>query len=290
MSDEQWTVGRLLTWTTDYLKQRDADSPRLDAEVLLAHVYGCSRIELYSNYLEVASEEMRTRFRELIKKRAEGMPVAYIVGKREFYSLDFKVTPAVLIPRPETELVVVTMIDIINSRKLAAAQVCDMCTGSGCIAVTVATRVPTARLTAVDISPEALAVARENAATHGVADRVTFVESDLFAAIPPGQMFDLISANPPYISTADCETLPSTVRDYEPQLALDAGEHGMDIAERLIPQAAEHLQPGGMLAMEISVRILDEVSDLMTRQSLFNQISLFDDLQHLPRVIVGVRV
>src|SRR5262245_51925937 len=170
---ESWTVLRLLTWTTDYLKSHGSESPRLDAEVLLAHARGCERIMLYAAFDEVVSEDIRTRFRESVKKRAEGTPVAYLVGKREFYSLSFLVTPDVLIPRPETEFVVVAALDALKAAN-SEMYVADVGTGSGCIAVSIAKHAPQSRVTAIDISPAALNIAEENAAAHRVADRIEF--------------------------------------------------------------------------------------------------------------------
>ena len=287
MSDAPWTIGRLLTWTTDYLKQHAADSPRLDAEVLLAHVRGCPRIQLYANFEEIAGDDLRAKFRDLVKKRAEGMPVAYLVGKREFFSLDFKVTPDVLIPRPETEHVVMAVLDRIKAAARDTAEVCDMCTGSGCIAVAIAKHAPTANLTAVDISPAALAIAQENAAAHRVTDRITFVESNLFAAIGPEKRFDFIAANPPYIHSRDCDQLPLTIRNYEPRQALDGGETGLDIIAPLITQAATLLTPGGSLIMEISPIDVVEVSKLITQNPTYNPPEIIKDLASHPRVIVA---
>jgi release factor glutamine methyltransferase len=287
MSDAPWTIGRLLTWTTDYLKQHGADSPRLDAEVLLAHARGCPRIQLYANFEEVASDDLRNHFRELVKKRADGMPVAYLVGKREFFSLDFKVTPDVLIPRPETEHLVMAVLDCIKLRGSDMVTVCDMCTGSGCIAIAVAKHATAARVTAVDISPNALAIAKENAAVHGVNHRIEFIESELFTMIPPDVQFDFIAANPPYISSEDCDVLPRTIRDYEPRLALEAGKHGMDVAKRLIPQAAERLRPGGWLIVEISPMIRQEVHDLMANCGPFEPPEVIKDLAGQSRVVAA---
>ncbi len=289
MPDAPWTLARLLIWTTDYLKQHGSDSPRLEAEVLLAHARGCPRIQLYANFEEVAADALRTQFRELVKKRADGMPVAYLVGKREFFSLDFKVTPDVLIPRPETEHVVMAVLDRIKARGDVPVEVCDMCTGSGCIAVAIARHAPSARVTAVDVSAAAIAIASENAAAHGVADRMEFVESDLFAAIDDDRHFDLIAANPPYISSDDCDQLPHTIRDFEPRLAVDAGKEGMDVARRLIPQAARHLRPGGWLAMEISPIILREVHELVANNKAFESPEIIKDLAGHGRVVVGKR-
>src|SRR5437870_2051637 len=169
---ELWTVLRLLTWTTDYLKSHGSESPRLDAEVLLAHARGCERIMLYAAFDEVVSDDVRTKFRELVKRRAEGVPVAYLVGKREFYSLSFRVTPEVLIPRPETEFVVVATLDAL--KEIQHPLVADVGTGSGAIAVAIAKHAPHARVVGIDINFAALAVARENAANHQVAERIEF--------------------------------------------------------------------------------------------------------------------
>jgi release factor glutamine methyltransferase len=289
MSDSPWTIGRLLTWTTDYLKQHQPDSPRLDAEVLLAHARGCPRIQLYANFEEVASEELRTSFRAMVKKRAEGMPVAYLVGHREFYSLDFKVTPDVLIPRPETEHTVIALLDFIKARSNGQVEVADMCTGSGCIAIAAAKHAPTTRFTAIDISPRALAIAEENAATHGVSDRIEFIESDLFAALPSRQ-FDFIATNPPYISTEHCDKyLPKSIVNYEPRIALDAGEDAMAIAARLVTQASQHLKPDGVLIMELSPMIMQPVCDLVASSGAFQTPEVLKDLAGLARVMVAKR-
>ncbi len=184
---DAWTVGRLLQWTTDYLKGHGSDSPRLDAEVLLAEALGCQRIELYTTFDDVPGEEARTAFRELVRRRAEGTPVAYLVGRREFYSLSFRVTPDVLIPRPETELLVIRLFDLLDARPDPAARctIADVGTGSGIIAVCAAKHRGNIRVTAIDRSAAALAVARANAVEHGVEKRIELVESDLFATCRP---------------------------------------------------------------------------------------------------------
>jgi release factor glutamine methyltransferase len=221
-SDQPWTIGRLLSWTTEFLERHGAENPRLDAEVLLAAARGCRRIDLYVAFDEEPSEEVRTAFRELVRRRADGTPVAYLVGKREFYSLEFEVTPDVLIPRPETELLVVALLDYVKQRHSSSIQhpassiqtIADVGTGSGVLAVCAAKYVPTAHVTAIDISPAALAVARRNAERHGVAGQINFVESDLFANIPPDERFDAIVSNPPYVSTAEMPALPADVREH----------------------------------------------------------------------------
>lgn len=247
--EEIWTLKRLMEWTTQYLAKQGAESPRLDAEVLLAHVLGCKRIEVYMRSDEEAPDDVRTRFRELIRRRVEGCPVAYLVGRKEFYSLAFEVSPAVLIPRPDSECVVEECLRLAKDR--GAVAVLDLGTGSGNLSISVARYHPAATVTTVDISAEALAVAQRNATTHGVADRVTFLRGDLFAPLPRGVQFDFIVSNPPYIPNGDIPTLPVGVRDYEPHTALDGGPDGFAVFDRIAEQARTFLKPDGYLILEI---------------------------------------
>ena len=309
-SAEPWTVGRLLQWTADYLKGHGSESPRLDAEVLLAEVLGCERIQLYATFEDVPGEQQRGAFRELVRRRAEGTPVAYLVGRREFYSLSFRVTPDVLIPRPETELLVVAVLDLAKGKEGAggrgqgsesasqqstinhqhsAISLADVGTGSGVIAVCLAKHLPVARVTAIDISPAALAVARENAKQHGVADRIEFVESDLFAAVAADRRFDFVVSNPPYVSAVEMEKLAPDVRKFEPKAALLAGAKGTEVIERLIPQAAERLRPGGHLLMEVSPMIHDAVRALISSDGRFELVPTIKDIARLPRVVQARR-
>jgi release factor glutamine methyltransferase len=288
---ETWTIGRLLQWTTGYLKERGADSPRLDAEVLLAESLGCRRIELYTTFGEVPEEAARTAFRELVRRRAEGAPVAYLVGRREFYSLSFRVTPEVLIPRPETEFLVVRLLDLAKLQTPAGEtwEIADVGAGSGVIAVCAAKRLENSRVTAVDISPAALKVAQTNAAEHSVGERIEFVESDLFSAVPAGRRFDFIVSNPPYVAEREMAGLQRDVRDYEPHLALVAGPRGTEVIERLIPQAAERLVPGGWLLSEISPQLDAAVRDLIAADDRFELFPTIKDLAGLPRVVQARR-
>ncbi|MCE5269562.1 MAG: peptide chain release factor N(5)-glutamine methyltransferase [Planctomycetaceae bacterium] len=315
MSAEPWTVGRLLQWTADYLKSHGSDSPRLDAEVLLAHALGCQRIELYTTFDETPGDQERTTFRDLVRRRAEGAPVAYLVGSREFYSLRFKVTPDVLIPRPETELLVVTALDLAKGtgeggsgnrdeegaggpgggdenaedsaqRRIGgSAAIADVGTGSGILAICLAKHLPDCRVTATDVSRAALAVAKQNAETHGVAERIEFIECDLLASVPGDRQFDLIVSNPPYIAEWEVEQLARDVREFEPRGALVAGPRGTEIIERLVPQAAERLRAGGRLLMEISPTIDEAVRGLVASDSRFDLGPTIKDLARLPRVI-----
>jgi release factor glutamine methyltransferase len=249
VSEKVWTTAALLDWTTQFFAGKGVESPRLDAQVLLAHALGVPRVQLYVRFEEVPPEELRTRFRELVRRRVDGCPVAYLVGSKEFYQLPFTVTPAVLIPRPATESLVMTCLE--KAKATTAPRVLDLGTGSGCIAVTVAARQKDAGVVAVDVSDEALAVARENAAKNGVADRVEFRRGDLYDAIDGGETFDFILSNPPYIPSADVDTLAPEVRDHEPRLALDGGPDGFAVFDRILAGAAERLTDGGWLMVEI---------------------------------------
>ncbi|MCC6420299.1 MAG: peptide chain release factor N(5)-glutamine methyltransferase [Gemmataceae bacterium] len=249
-AEQAWTVGSLLEWTERYLGQKGAEFPRTDAQVLLAHVLGCKRIDLYgARYGDPAGGEVRQRYRDLIRRRVEGCPVAYLVGRKEFYSLELEVSPAVLIPRPDSESVVVECLAL--AKPLAAPRVLDLGTGSGNLAVAIAKYHKGARVTAVDISPDALAVARRNAERHGVANRVRFLEGDLFGPVPAGERFDFVVSNPPYIPHADIANLEPGVRDYEPHRALDGGPDGYAVFDRLVREARAYLEPGGYLIVEI---------------------------------------
>jgi release factor glutamine methyltransferase len=285
-SDEPWTVGRLLNWTVEYLGKHGVENPRLDAEVLLAEARGCKRIDLYASFGELADEQTRTAFRELVRRRAAGTPVAYLVGRREFYSLEFEVTPDVLIPRPATEHLVVALLDRLKMRGAANGpiEVADVGTGSGIIAVCAAKYAPTVRVTAIDVSPAALLVARRNAERHAVANRIEFVESNLFERVPSARRFDFIASNPPYVSSAEMGELPPDVRDHEPHLALAAGERGLAIITPLIEQAKVRLKEGGELFIEVSPMNAADVEKLIDAVGLRRGPTL-RDLEGHQRVI-----
>lgn len=286
---DAWTVGRLLTWTTEFLRGKGSESPRLDAEVLLAHARGCQRIELYTAFEEEPTHEIRTAFRELVNRRARGAPVAYLVGRREFFSMMFEVTPDVLIPRPETESLVVRAIDLAKTMGSEPLHIADVGTGSGAIAVAVAKHVKNAHVAAIDISPTALEVAKRNAEKHGVTERVEFVESDLFAVLPNAAKFDLVLSNPPYVVTSDIPNLAPDVRDFEPHLALDGGAHGIQVIERLIPQAAERLNSAGWLLIEVGADNAKRVEDLVEVNGNFEIAETLKDAAGLPRVVQAMK-
>jgi release factor glutamine methyltransferase len=293
----EWTVRKVLEWTTGHLKKHGSDTPRLDAEILLAHSRGCQRIQLYTAYDETLTDAIRAKMRELVQRRAQAEPVAYLVGHREFFSLDFRVTKDVLIPRPDTETLVIEIIEAVKqlttTRKESGDEspirVIDLCTGSGCVAVTVAKRCQMAKLnvqiTASDISPAALAIAAENATKHGVQDRISFVEGDLFAAVAPDSRFEIIASNPPYIPSAEIDTLDPEVAKHEPRLALDGGPSGFDVIDRLIATAPGYASPDALFLMELSPEQADTASQKLTAAGKYTDITVRKDLAARPRVM-----
>ena len=287
---KQWTLQRLLEWTTGHFDDAGSDSSRLDAEVLLAEAIQCKRIELYTRFAEVPPAEPLQKFREWVKRRAAGEPVAYLVGHKEFYSLKFKVTPATLIPRPETEHLIVAALEVCKDRNDSAGpvRIIDVGTGSGCIAVTLAKHMENQNvIAATDISLEALAVARENAQAHEVDSRIRFYEGDLLDALPEGSKpVDLIVSNPPYIGRCEIDTVEATVKDFEPESALFAGEQGTEIIERLIPQAEKMLLPGGHLILEASPATMDRCEELVN-QSALDFVQIINDYAGLKRILVA---
>lgn len=287
-----WTIGQLLQWTQNYLRDHGVENPRLDAEVLLAKARGCQRIELYTSFGEEASAEVRQAFRELVKRRAAGEPVAYLVGQREFFSLPFRVTPEVLIPRPETEFVLMALLDLAKAaagRGLTSPRIADIGTGSGVLAVCAAKHLPRAQVTAVDLSAEALRVARSNAAHLGMADRITFLQGDLFAPVPASQQFDFVVSNPPYVRSDEFPSLPREVRDHEPRQALEAGPTGTEVIARLVPQAAQRLVGGGYLLLEIGPGIAENALRLLADEPRLEPQPIGKDLAGLPRVLTARR-
>ena len=282
-----WTVGRLLAWTTDWLAARGAESARLDAEVLLAHVRGCPRIALYTAFGEPVPDAQRTAFRELVKRRGAGEPVAYLVGHREFFSLPFRVTRDVLVPRPETEGLVVRAIDLCKG--MEAPRIVDVGTGSGAIVVALAKHLPRAPFTATDLSAAALEVARANAARHGVADRIAFAACDLLDDPAAAGPWDVIVSNPPYVREDEFAALPRDVRDHEPRGALVAGPTGVEVVARLAEAAETALAPGGWLLVEIGPAVAAAAeAALAARPGLELQPTL-KDLAGLPRIVQARR-
>ncbi len=281
---EQWTVSRVLSWATEDFRTRGFDTPRLEAELLLAHSLGCDRIRLVIDATRPLTNEELAQVRQLIQRRRRNEPIAYILQTREFWGRQFTVSPAVLIPRPDTEILVETAIELTREQHLFG-QALDLCTGSGCVAVSFALERPTWRTWATDISAAALEVARLNAARLGALELI-FREGDLFGAVDPEARFSLVTANPPYVTTGDLPGLQPDVRDYEPKLALVSGADGLDALRRLVATAPAHLEPGGHLAVEVGAGQAPAVKELFTRHG-FIDVQSKRDLGKHERVVFG---
>ncbi len=289
MNDSQtWTIKRLLDWTSDFFASHNAESSRLAAEVLLAEALGCKRIDLYTRFDQEPSESERAIFRGWVKRHADGEPVAYLVGHREFFSLRFNVNSHVLIPRPETEHLVTEVIELAKGTTRQPLSIIDIGTGSGAIAIALAKHLATAEFVAVDISSEALAVASSNAETHQVAERIEFIESDLFDRIPTNRKFDFVVSNPPYIGQQERDRVAESVRNYEPESALFApGDDGTTVIKRLINASPEWLKPEGWLLIEVSPFISEACEASMAGHRGYSDVRLIKDLARLDRVLMG---
>jgi release factor glutamine methyltransferase len=284
VSEKSWTVLELLKWTTDYFKAKGIESARLDAEILLAFALGADRLRLYLDFEKPITVEERARFRELVRRRAdERVPVAYLTGVREFWSLALAVTPDVLVPRPETETLVEAVLAELPDVE-AELTAFDLGTGSGAVALALAKERPKLRVVAGDVSPAALAVAERNAQTHGLADRVRFVRGDGFAPVE-GQRFDVIVSNPPYLAESEAASLAPELA-HEPRTALFAGGDGASMLRRIVHEAPLFLRAGGLLAFELAPAQADEMTQCIARCG-FEGPRLHRDLGGRPRVITA---
>jgi len=289
---DPWTILRLLQWTTEHLKKNGSTTPRLDAEVLLAHARGCERIALYTAFAEEPPESVKAVFRDIVKRRAQGEPVAYLVGKKEFYSLSFQVSKDCLIPRGETEHLVIECLD--RAKEIHAADptkhlsIVDVCTGSGCIAISVAKHLANCSITAIDLSPAAVAIANNNVQMHKLTDRIQVSVGDLLSSIPD-ESLDFVLSNPPYISEPEFDKLEKTVREHEPRMALVSGANGTEIIERLAEQAASKLVGNGWFICEFSPMIADAVESHLTASNQWKDITVLKDLARLKRLVSAKR-
>lgn len=287
----QWTIQKLLTWITDYLTTNGVDAPRLSAELLLSHVLTLTRIELYTQFNKPIDKADLDTLHSLVKRAGQQEPVAYLVGRTEFYSIELEVDPHCLIPRPETELLVQKAIEFLRTRE-GTQHVCDLCTGSGCIAVAIAKNFPEAKVTATDLCDAALAVAARNVEKHELGDRVELLCGDLFEPLVPGldvTQWDLIVCNPPYVSAAEYEALEKNVKDYEPELALLAGDDGLDIYRHIAAQIDRYLKSDGVLLLEIGYAQGPAVRELLEATELFAEIAVEKDDQNNDRVVTARR-
>lgn len=282
-SNEVWTIGSLLKWTQQYFSTKGVESPRLDAEVLLSHILQKERIYLYVHFDEPLEGAELARFREMVKQRVKRVPVAYIIGEREFMGLPFKVSPAVLVPRPDTEILVEAVIKELGEK--TDPVFVDIGTGSGAIVLSILKNIESAQAAAVDISAEALAIARENAERLELAERVDFFQGDLYEPVR-GRIFDAIVSNPPYIPDADIEGLEPEVREYEPYGALAGGVDGLDFYRKLVNEGAELLRPGGFIAFEVGIHQAQAVAALANVDPAFSKTEIVKDYAGIDRVVI----
>lgn len=280
---ETWTIQALLQWTTRFFESKGIESARLDGELLLAHALGWKRIDLYAHFDHVPRAEALDRFREMVRARgAQRIPAKYLLGESEFFSLPLAVSPSVLIPRPETELLVERALEILPPDQPARAA--DLGTGSGAIAIAVAMHRPLVQVVATDVSAEALAVARANAERHVQAGRIEFRQGDWFAALEAGTRLDAVLSNPPYVATPDLERAMPEVREHEPRAALDGGPDGLAALRRLVAGTAEWLKPGGWLVLEIGAGQAAAVTQLANDTGRYEATQVAPDYQGIPRI------
>lgn len=284
-SAEAWTIRKVLDWTRGHFEKHDVDAPRLTAELLLAHLLQVERVKLYMDLERPLSREELGAYRAMIQKRLAGEPTQYLVGAKEFYGRRFEVDARVLIPRGETELLVEAALRAVP--RDAPARVLDLCTGSGCVAVSIAAERPQASVWATDLSADALAVAKANAARHQVDGRVSFFAGDLFAAVPPDATFDVVVSNPPYVKRGDLPGLQKEVQK-EPVLALDGGPDGLEVIRRIIDAALPRLKAGGLLALEIGDEQGAALNELLVRAG-YHDVRIEKDLARHDRLALGTK-
>jgi release factor glutamine methyltransferase len=283
MTQRTWTIKEILNVTAQFLRDKQIESPRLCAEVLLSLQLHKTRVELYLSFDQPLRDSEVAQYRALVKRRLNREPLQYITGRQEFWSFEFVVNPSVLVPRPETEILVEEALNLKKTNQLPEGsgdqtRILDLGTGCGAIAISLAKEIEDARFWATDISGEALAVARENAERHAVSGKITFYEGDLWQALEqPAPAFDMIISNPPYIASNAFDALPEEVRTYEPRIALDGHEKGMYFIERIIADAENYLNPGGWLLIEMDPGQTEQAIALIgARGSLCREERLMD--------------
>jgi release factor glutamine methyltransferase len=285
-----WIIKDLLPVTSDYLKKKNIESPRLCAEILLSHQLSVSRLKLYMEYDQPVSGKDLDQYRGMVKRLVDGEPVQYITGLQEFWSMDFTVNRSVLIPRPETEIVVEQAIRIYNENNYSERpeiHILDMCTGSGAIAVALASEMKNAILTAVDISRGAIDTANLNITRHGMTDRISVIEGNMFEPfINNPKYFDIIVTNPPYVTKEEYKLLPKKIRDFEPGIALESGTDGLSHIRIIIEKAHNYLNPGGWLLLEMDPNQIEAVNQIISYNDFYLNISVVKDYSHRDRVVV----
>ncbi|MCH2109118.1 MAG: peptide chain release factor N(5)-glutamine methyltransferase [Polyangiaceae bacterium] len=280
---EAWTIGRIIAWASADFQKRKIESPRLEVELLLCHLLGIDRVKLLLEHHRPLDQTELAAFKSLLTRRRQGEPSAYLLGEKEFYGHLFKVDDRVLIPRPDTEILVDVILEKTAHRKLDGRAL-DLCTGSGCIAISFAKERPTWRITGTDKDPEVLQLAQENALRLGAAWGLHWYEGDLFQALPEGSKFEVIASNPPYIPPKEIELLQTEVKDFEPRLALDGGEDGLEFYRKISRSASTYLVRGGVIALEVGAGQADDVSELLEKAG-FQQVEKYRDYGGHERVV-----
>jgi release factor glutamine methyltransferase len=282
---DRWTIRRILEWTSDYFRARGVQTPRLDAEILLSHVLEKDRLYLYLNLERPLTGPERAAYKQVVARRANRAPCSLIIGAKEFWSMDFKIDQGVLSPRPETEILVERCLKILEDAPDPI--ILELGLGSAAISASLASEIGKATIIGIELSPPALACARENISILGFADRIHIVAGDLFGPIRQGPLFDLIVSNPPYIPTDHIAGLEPEVRDYEPMVALDGGLDGLEPARVICSQAPKYLKPGGYLALEIGVGQETQAMELLRESGEYQDAESYPDLSRIPRVITA---
>jgi len=283
-----WTSLELIKWTSDFFAKKGIESPRLEAELLLAEVVECPRIQLYVNFEKAVAPERLARYRELVKRRADTRePLQYILGHTQFVDLKLSVAKDVLIPRPETELLALWAAERLKGVTGEALRALDLCTGSGCLALFMASKETRAKVSAADLSPGALTIAKKNAEALKLSERVEFHEGDLFAPLPQEcrEAYDVIVSNPPYIDPAQKPTLQPEVRDHEPALALFAEENGLAVLRRIVSEASAWLKSGGWLGLEFGFGQHEAVKAMAEQAGAFAVVEIAPDSNKIPRFL-----
>ncbi len=289
MAPTVWTILALIRWADDRFKKEGLATPRLDAEVLLAETLVTDRVGLYTHFDQPLQPDELARFKGFIRRRLRREPMAYILGKREFWSLPLRVTPDVLIPRPETETLVAEALKILTPAEGKDFYILEIGTGSGAISIALARELPAAKVVATDLSPKALAVAEENAQRSGVRERIRLLHGDLFHPLDKGDAFDLIVTNPPYIPRGQFPSLMPEVRDYEPKVALDGGKDGLDFFRRVLPAVDEYLLPGGWFLAEIGAGQDPQILKIAEKNPHLDSFTFTKDLGGINRVFKARR-
>jgi len=309
---QNWTIQKLLNWVTEHFTEKGIDSPRLSAELLLSHILGMKRIELYTQFDKLVSQQQLDQLHDLVKRAGQYEPIAYLTGKTEFYSLRLNVTPDCMIPRPETELLVERAIEFLRTRpvrnfatdkmtrkenfsnggKTGRQFICDLCTGCGCIAVAIAKNYPDADIIATDISDAALSIAANNIEKHKLKDRIKLLCGDLFDPIMPQldvNKFDLIVCNPPYTTAAEFESLEKNIKAFEPRIALYAGEDGLDVYRKIVEKVDRFLKPDAAIMLEIGYAQGQAVRELLEQVGCFGEIAIEKDYHNNDRIVTAIK-